>query len=167
MTEETQNNPAAAAEEKKAPKAQISLQKMFVKDISFEAPNSPQIFQQQSQLEVQLNIGQQARPMENNDYEVLITVTVTAKAGEQTAYLVEVQQGGVFHIEGLEQAQTHGALGAYCPSVLFPYARQIISDLVGNGGFPPLLLQHMNFDAMYADQMRRQQEEAAKNEQAK
>ncbi len=165
MTEETQNNPAAATEDQKAA-PQIALQKMFVKDISFEAPNSPAIFQQQSQLDVQLNIGQQARPMENNDYEVLLTVTVTAKAGEQTAYLVEVQQGGVFHIEGLEQAQTHGALGAYCPAVLFPYARQIISDLVGNGGFPPLLLQHMNFDAMYADQMRRQQEEAAKKEEA-
>lgn len=162
MTEEVQNAGAAAADSQPAP--QIVMQKMFVKDISFEAPNSPDIFKVQSQLEVSLNINQQAKPLENNEYEVLLTVTVTAKAGEQTAYLVEVQQGGVFLIAGLDNAQTHGALGAYCPAVLFPYARQIISDLVMHGGFPPLVLQHMNFDAMYADQMRRQQEENTKQD---
>ncbi len=138
---------------------QLNIQKMFVRDISFEAPNSPDIFGDQGQMDVQLNISQKAKPLSDDVYEVVLTVTVTSKMGDKTAYLVEVQQGGLFGIRGFEKAQLHAALGSYCPGVLFPYARQVISEQVAHGGFPPLVLQHMNFDAMYAEQMRKQQEE--------
>lgn len=155
MTEET-----AAANGQAQDSGQIVIQKLFVKDVSFEVPGAPQIFQEQGQLEVSLNLAQKAQPIADDHYEVVLTLTVTTKNGEKTAYLAEVQQAGIFGIRGLEQAQTHAALGIYCPTVLFPYARQMVSELVSQGGFPPLMLQHINFEAMYAEQMRKQQEQA-------
>ncbi len=159
----TENNAQAGAEQPAGTNAQLNIQKIFVNDISFEAPNSPEVFREQAQLDVQLNMSQKAKPVGDDTFEVLLAVTVTAKMGEKTAYLAEIQQGGIFGISGLDQPQLHAALGTYCPSVLFPYARQLIADLVGHGGFPPLVLQHINFDAMYADQMRQSQQAAAEN----
>ncbi len=93
--------------------------------------------------------------MAENVYEVVLTVTVTCKLAEKTAYLAEVQQAGVFGMSGFDMANRDAVLATYCPNVLFPYARQIVSDLIQNGGFPPFLLQPINFEALYAEQMRR------------
>lgn len=141
--------------------AQLSLQKVYIKDASFEVPGAPQIFQEQGQPQIQLNLQQQIGVLADNIYEVVLTVTVTCKLAEKTAYLAEVQQAGIFGIAGFDDAGRDAILGSYCPNLLFPYVRQIISDLVQNGGFPPLFLQPINFDALYAEQARRRSEGAS------
>ncbi len=138
--------------------AQLNLQKVYIKDASFEVPGSPQIFQEQGQPQVQLNLQQKVAMLGENVYEVVLTVTVTCKIVEKTAYLAEVQQAGIFGVAGFDVASRDAVLSTYCPNVLFPYARQMISELVQNGGFPPFLLQPINFDALYAEQARRQTE---------
>jgi preprotein translocase subunit SecB len=135
--------------------AQLSLQKVYIKDASFEVPGAPAIFQEQGQPQVQLNLSQQVGTLAENVYEVVLTVTVTCKLAEKTAYLAEVQQAGVFGMSGFDAGNRDAVLATYCPNVLFPYARQVVSDLIQNGGFPPFLLQPINFEALYAEQMRR------------
>jgi preprotein translocase subunit SecB len=140
---------------------QLVLQKIYVKDVSFEVPGAPQIFQEFGEVEhtapqVQLNIGHQAMDLGNDLYEVVLSVTLTCTLGERTAYLAEVEQAGIFGIAGFSDEDRAGVIGSYCPNLLFPYARQIISSMVLEGGFPPFLLQPINFDALYAEQMRRQ-----------
>jgi preprotein translocase subunit SecB len=139
---------------------QLMLQKIYVKDVSFEAPNAPQIFQEigeneQTQPQVQLNLGQRATDLGNDLYEVVLSLTLTCTLGERTAYLAEVHQAGVFGIAGFSEQDHAGIIGSYCPNLLFPYARQVISSLVLEGGFPPFLLQPINFDALFAEQQRR------------
>jgi preprotein translocase subunit SecB len=140
--------------------AQLSVQKIYIKDASFEAPNAPHVFQDQTQPQIQLSLGQAANALAADVYELVLTVTVTCKLGEKTAYLAEVQQAGIFGVAGFDEASRDAVLGSYCPNVLFPYARQAISDLVQNGGFPPFFLQPINFDALYAEAMRRRAEGA-------
>ena len=139
---------------------QLMLQKIYVKDVSFEAPNAPQIFQEigendAQQPQVQLNLGQRATDLGNDLYEVVLSLTLTCTLGERTAYLAEVQQAGLFGITGFSELDHAGIIGSYCPNLLFPYARQVISSLVLEGGFPPFLLQPINFDALFAEQQRR------------
>ena len=155
MTEENKTATPQAANPDNAP--QMSLQKIYVKDVSFETPNAPEIFNEQGQPEIKMNLNQKVKKIADNTYEVVLSVTVTCKILEKTAYLVEVQQGGVFSLVNFEESMLHQTLGSYCPNVLFPYARQIISDLVMNGGFQPLLLQPVNFDQLYAQQMQQAQ----------
>jgi len=141
-----------------ASQPQLVMQKIYVKDVSFEAPNAPQIFQEigeNEQPQVQLNLGQKAADLGNGMFEVVLSLTLTCTLGERTAYLAEVEQAGVFGIAGFSEADQAGILGSYCPNLLFPYARQVISSLVLEGGFPPFLLQPINFDALYAEQQRR------------
>jgi preprotein translocase subunit SecB len=138
--------------------AQLQLQKIYIKDASFEVPSAPQIFQEQGQPQVQLNLEHKVGTLAQDVYEVILTVTVTCKLEEKTAYLAEVQQAGIFGVLGFDAASRDAVLATYCPNVLFPYARQAISDLIQNGGFPPFLLQPINFDALYAEQQRRQAE---------
>jgi preprotein translocase subunit SecB len=138
---------------------QLTLQKIYVKDSSFEAPNAPQIFQElgegDQEPQVELNLSQQSSKVADNVQEVVLTLTLTCKVGEHTAYLAEVHQAGIFGIAGFSAEDEGGILGSYCPNLLFPYARQVISALVLEGGFPPFLLQPINFDALYAEQQRR------------
>jgi preprotein translocase subunit SecB len=142
-----------------ASQPQLMLQKIYVKDVSFEAPNAPQIFQeigeQDLQPQVQLNLGQRATDLGGDMYEVVLSLTLTCTLGERTAYLAEVQQAGLFGIAGFSEGDHAGIIGSYCPNLLFPYARQVISQLVLEGGFPPFLLQPINFDALFAEQQRR------------
>ena len=142
-----------------AEQPQLSLQKIYTKDVSFEAPNAPQVFQDmgtaQAQPQVQLNLSQKAGEIGGDTYEVVLTLTLTCTLEERSVYLAEVHQAGIFGIAGFAEADRDAILGSYCPNVLFPYARQAISDLVQNGGFPPFLLQPINFDALYAEQRRR------------
>ena len=141
-----------------ASQPQLVMQKIYVKDVSFEAPNAPQIFQEideTSQPQVQLNLGQKATDLGNDLFEVVLSLTLTCTVGERTAYLAEVEQAGVFGIAGFSNEDQAGIIGSYCPNLLFPYARQVISSMVLEGGFPPFLLQPINFDALFAEQQRR------------
>lgn len=157
---ENENAVANGAEQAGAV-GQVAIQKIYVRDSSFEVPNAPMIFQEQGQPNIQLNIGQKVQQLADAVFEVVLTVTVTCKIADKTAYLAEVQQAGIFTVSGFDQPSTHAVLNTFCPSNLYPFARQAICELTVNGGFPPFLLQPLNFDQMYADQMRRR--EAAGN----
>lgn len=149
------NNDQASAQDNQP---QLVLQKIYVKDVSFEAPSAPQIFQdidEKEQPQVQLNLGQKATDLGDNLYEVVLSLTLTCTVGQRTAYLAEVEQAGLFGIAGFSETDHAGIIGSYCPNLLFPYARQVISSLVLEGGFPPFLLQPINFDALFAEQQRR------------
>jgi len=154
MTEE--QTPEVAAEEQPQ-QAQFQLQKLYMKDVSFELPNAPQIFQDDGQVEIKMNLAQRVENLAEGVHEVVLTVTVTANLAEKTAYLVEVQQAGIFAISGLNEQATHAAVNTLCPHTLFPYARRAITDLVADGGFPPLVLQPINFDQIYAQRMQEAQ----------
>jgi preprotein translocase subunit SecB len=155
-------NPLAnGADTSAVAQGQVGVQKIYVKDASFEAPGAPHIFQEQSQPQVQLNLNQSVNGLADGVYEVVLAVTVTCKFGDKNAYLAEVKQAGVFNVSGFDQSNLHGVLGTFCPNTLFPYARQAISDLVLAGGFPPFLLQPINFEQIYIDQLRRRAAETA------
>lgn len=138
----------------------IALQRVYVKDSSFEAPNSPEIFTGEWAPTVQLNISTATKDLGNGAYEAVLSVTVDAKQGEKSAFLIEVQQAGVFVLQGLEAADLQRALMVFCPQQLYPFAREIVSDLSSKGGFPALQLQPVNFDAIATQAMRQQQEAA-------
>ena len=161
MAEEL-NQDAAAQEPQQ--QAQFQLQKLYMKDVSFELPNAPQIFQEDGQVEIKLNLAQKVESLSEGVDEVVLTVTVTANLGEKTAYLAEVQQAGIFSITGLGEQARHAALNTLCPHTLFPYARRTITDLVAEGGFPPLVLQPINFDQIYAQRMQEAQAQASSAE---
>ena len=142
---------------------QFAIQKIYLKDVSFESPNSPQAFtdgEWKPQINVQINSSHQA--IADDTYEVLLNITVTAKQNEKTAFLVEVKQAGVFTLSGFPEENLGGMLGAYCPETLFPYAREAVSEFISKGGFPQLLLAPVNFNALYSQQM--QQQSAAQSE---
>ena len=153
MAEE--QTPEATAEEQQ--QAQFQLQKLYMKDVSFELPNAPQIFQDDGQVEIKMNLAQRVENLADGVHEVVLTVTVTANLGEKTAYLAEVQQAGIFAISGLNEQATHAAVNTLCPHTLFPYARRAITDMVADGGFPPLVLQPINFDQIYAQRLQEAQ----------
>lgn len=132
---------------------QFHLQKIYVKDVSFELPNAPQVFSAKQSGEIKLNLAQRVNDIGKNTFEVVLTVTVTAKAGDNTAYLAEVHQAGLFNIAGLNDAQRHAALNTICPQTLFPYATRVITSLVADGGFPPLVLQPINFEGVYQQRL--------------
>ena len=128
---------------------QFVLQKIYVKDLSFETPNSPQVFLEKWEPDIKLQLGNKASSLDETTHEVVLEVTVTAKLKDKTAFLVEVQLAGIFNISGYDQSQLAAVTGSACPQVLFPYAREVISDLVTRGGFPQLLLTPINFEALY------------------
>jgi len=145
---------------------QFQLQKIYLKDISFETPNSPAVFTEKWEPTVNVELQTSGTPLADNVQEVVLTVTVTVKLGETTAYLVEVHQAGVFTVAGFSEQEMPQLLGSYCPNVLFPYAREAISDLVAKGGFPQLLLAPVNFDALLNQHMQEQGEARGDGEEA-
>ncbi|ATM98886.1 MULTISPECIES: protein-export chaperone SecB [Enterobacterales] len=139
----------------------FQIQRIYTKDISFEAPNAPQVFQKEWQPEVKLDLDTSSNTLAENVYEVILRVTVTATMDNETAFLCEVQQAGIFTVEGIEGTQLAHCLGAYCPNVLFPYARECITNLVSRGTFPQLNLAPVNFDALFMNYLQQQQTDAA------
>lgn len=131
---------------------QFSIQKIYTKDISFETPNAPKIFTEKWEPSVDFNLGTHVEPLDDDLYEVVLTVTVTVKCDDTNAYLVEATQAGIFSLNGFSEQEMGPMLGSFCPNILFPYAREVVSDLVAKGGFPQLLLAPVNFDALYAQQ---------------
>lgn len=133
--------------------AQFQIQKLYAKDVSFELPNAPQVFQETGQADVKMSLAQRVEDLGENLHEVVLTVTVTASIDEKTAYLAEVAQAGIFLISGFNEQAAHAVMNTMCPNTLFPYARRSISELVSDGGFPPLTLQPVNFEQLYAQRM--------------
>lgn len=139
---------------------QFEIQRIFVKDVSFESPNTPHTFVEEWKPEVTLNLETKSTRIQDNTHEVVLSITATVNTGDKTAFLIEVNQAGVFMISGFPENQLHQMLGSFCPNVLFPYAREAVSDLVVRGGFPQLILAPVNFDALYAQHMEKQGGEA-------
>jgi preprotein translocase subunit SecB len=130
---------------------QVSLQTVYLKDCSYESPNGPRLPTNQTwEPKFQLNMNTSAEELSPETREILLTITVEAKQGDATLYLVEVKQAGVFIITGTSTEDLKRLIGSFCPSVLFPYAREVISDLIVKGGFPNFLLPLVNFDALFA-----------------
>ena len=153
----------AAGEQAQAP--QFNIQRIFTKDISFESPNAPAIFTKEWKPEIKLDIDTSTNKLDESVFEVMLSVTVTASLGEETAFLCEVQQAGIFAIGEMPDQNKAHMLGSYCPNLLFPYARETISNLVNRGTFPPLNLAPVNFDAIFAAYMQKRAQEAQASQQ--
>jgi len=146
----------------------VQVEKVFVKDLSLEIPNAPQIFAEQLQPQLEMQIQTQGQKLTEQHYEVTVTATVTAKAGERTVFLVEIAQAGIFLLANIAPQDIEPVLGITCPTILYPYLREAVSDTVTRGGFPAVLLQHMTFDHLYLSRVQeRQQGGAAPKELAR
>jgi preprotein translocase subunit SecB len=133
---------------------QIAIQKIYVKDFSFESPHTPDVFTRTDwSPKTNLNLRSSHTTGSKNSHEVVLTITIEAKEGDQTFFLVELQQAGLFHIAGYGEDEFKAIVGSYCPNILFPYARESVANIVSKGGFPEFLLQPINFDALYAQGM--------------
>ncbi len=148
-----------AEENTNQPERLFNIQKIYVKDVSFETPNSPAIFTQQWDPKVEFNLSSSGQQVQEGVFEVNLTVTLTVKIEQKTAYLVEVNQAGIFSVSGFQNEEIGHLLGSYCPNLLFPYAREAVSDIVSRGGFPPMLLAPVNFDALYAQHVQQMQQQ--------
>lgn len=137
----------------------FSIQKIYTKDISFESPNTPELFTTDFQPQLGVDLNVESSKLGDDIYHVVLRVTATTKVEDKTAFLCEVEQAGIFTLKGFEDAEMGYLLGAGCPNTLFPYAREVVSDLVQRGGFPQLLLEPVNFDAMYHSHLQNQQSE--------
>jgi preprotein translocase subunit SecB len=140
----------------------FSIEKIYVKDASLEIPNAPQIFTDRTQPQVSIELGNLVQVLEEGVFEVAIKVTVTSKIADKTVFLVEVTQAGIFQIRNVPEENIEMIAGITCPNILFPYAREAVSDLVVRAGFQPVLLNPINFEALYAQQ-KQQQAEAAQS----
>lgn len=161
MADEQQVN---GADQAPAQQQAFAIQRIYTKDVSFEAPNVPNIFRKEWQPELSLDLNVKNTKIEPSVYEVVLKVTATNKIGDDVAFLAEVHQAGIFTIsDGLEEGQVAQLLGAFCPNILFPYARECLSSLVSRASFPQLNLAPVNFDAVFAQhlQQRAQQQAAA------
>jgi preprotein translocase subunit SecB len=144
----------------------VGMQRVYLKDSSFEAPNSPAIFIGEWQPTVQLNINTSTTDLGDGAFEAVLKITVEAKQGDKIAFLIEVQQAGLFIFQGLELPDLQRALMIFCPQQLYPYAREAVADFSNKGGFPALQLQPVNFEAIAAEAMRRQAAQAGQGESA-
>ena len=149
------------AEQQQAGK-QISIQKIYVKDFSFESPNSPTVFTTGDwSPKTNLNLRSSHTQGENDQSEVVLTITVEAKHEDKTLFLIELHQAGLFQISGYEEKEFGVVVGSFCPNILFPYARESISGIISKGGFPEFLLQPINFDALYSQSQQQREGDGA------
>lgn len=139
---------------------QFGIQRIYVKDMSLEVPNSPKIFLENWEPEMNMDINTKADPLEKDSYEVVLTLTITVKIKTTVAFLVEVKQAGIFTLQGFPEEQMRPMLGAFCPNVLYPYARATVTDLVVRAGFPQLYLTPVSFDSLYEQHERERQKQA-------
>lgn len=154
--------PNEAMPENTADSVQFVIQRVYIKDTSFEAPHTPQIFQQTWEPDLSLDVNTQHKKLDENVYEVVLTITSTVKIKETHAFVCEVKQAGIFTVQGASDTQLDHILNSYCPNILFPYARETISSQVVRGSFPQLVLAPINFDALY---MQKLEEDKAKSGQ--
>jgi preprotein translocase subunit SecB len=142
------------AEQDQSPVFQI--QRIYLKDLSLEQPNSPQVLLEQTQPQVDIQLSMAAEAVAQGLFEVTVTATVTTKVGDKTLFLVEAKQAGIFEIRNVPAEQQQGILGVVCPQMLYPYLRAIVSDVCTRAGFPPILLAEVNFQAMFEAQQQQQ-----------
>jgi len=141
------------------PENQFVIQKIYLKDASFESPSSPESFRfEKWEPQVSMNLNSSNKRITDDQFEAVLKLTVSVENEQKTAFLVEIEQGGVFLIKGFNSADLGYMLGSQCMNVLYPYAREVISEMVVKGGFPPFYLQPMNFDAVYAQHLQKQQQ---------
>lgn len=157
MAEETQET----KKNQDTQQSEFAVQKIYTKDLSFEAPNALDAFQQEWKPELNLNLQSNAVALDEQHHEVVLTVTVTVKNEKKVAFLVEVKQAGIFTLVNFPKEQMGPILGSVCPSIIFPYVREVVSDVVVRGGFPQLCLAPINFDALYAQSVQKQKEQQA------
>ena len=138
---------------------QFSIKKLYIKDISFETPNSPKIFQSKWEPEQDVHLHSHSADLDAGEYEVVLMVTVTLSTGGKTAFIAEAAVAGIFGITGLASDELGPTLGSYCPQILFPYARELISSLAVRGGFPPFIMAPVNFEKLYQDHISAQLKE--------
>lgn len=153
-----QNTKTNSQEPQESQEPLFSIEKIYVKDLSVEVPNAPQIFLEQEAPQVEVQLDNVTNDLGDGAFEVVLTITLTSKLTDKTVFLVEVGQAGIFRLANIPTEQIDGLLGVACPNILFPYAREVISDVVVRAGFPPLVMQPINFEAIY---MARQQEAQA------
>ncbi len=139
---------------------QFVIQKIYTKDLSFETPNSPAIFRQDWKPELDMQMTNEYQKLDDTTHEVTLVLTVTAKLGDKTGFLAEVKQAGIFTMSGHADEQMGPLIGSYCPNILFPFAREVVADIVQKGGFPQIVLAPVNFDALYMNQLKRAQQAA-------
>ena len=151
-----------AAAQSEQPQQQFMMQRIYTKDLSFESPGTPAIFKKQWQPKINVDLNTNSSAIdEAGNYEVVLTITVTAKVEEESAFLIEVQQAGIFFVKGIEGEQLRRVLGTAAPNILFPYARETIDSLCVKGAFPPVMLAPVNFDALYQQAVQQSQAQAA------
>jgi len=155
MTEKEPSKEAQTAAAADASAQLFKILRVYIKDVSFESPQAPKVFTQSTQWQpnVSLHLNTESKVLDNDNYEVELTVTATVKLGEDVAYLIEIKQAGLFMIKGFETERLGPMLGSFCPNILFPFAREEIAALVQKGGFPQMLLDPVNFDALYAQHL--------------
>lgn len=139
----------------------FQIQRMYLKDLSLEQPNSPQILLEQAQPQVDINLAMAANGVADGIYEVTVTATVTTKVKDKVLFLVEAKQAGIFQVRNLPKESLDLVLSITCPNILFPYARETVSDSITRSGFPPFLLAPVNFEALYQQRMQQQQQQPA------
>jgi len=150
-------------EKKRKTEPQFAVRRIYTKDLSYEAPHAPEIFLWEGQPKHELNLNTKPAKLDDNTFEVVLSVTITTKVADKTAWIVEVHLAGVFELRGFSDAELNRVLGAFCPNLLFPYASEVVSNLVAKGGFPPFVLQPVNFDALFEQH---QQQLADRNQRA-
>jgi preprotein translocase subunit SecB len=139
----------------------FGIEKLYVKDLSLEVPNAPEIFLEREQPQIEIQLNTSGRGVGEGVFEVVLTVTVTAKSGDKTVFLVEVGQAGIFRIQNVPEEQLEPLIAVACPNILFPYAREAVSDAVSRAGFQPIVLQPVNFEGMYMQRLQQQAEAGA------
>ncbi len=149
MSENTREQPPSADAQAAAQQPLFQIEKLYIRDLSLEVPNAPQIFMQAETPQLEIQVRNEATQFADGLFDVVVTVTVTARSGEKTVFLAEVAQCGIFQIRGITPNDLEPLLAIACPTVLYPYAREAISDLVTRGGFPSVVLQPMSFEQMY------------------
>jgi preprotein translocase subunit SecB len=141
---------------------QVLLQRIYLKDASVEVPQAPQVFTRQGTPQLDVQVGTATSMLSAGVFQVMLTVTITAKLGDETTFLVEVHQAGIFQVSGFAaEAEIQAVLAGYCPGVIFPFAREAVADLIQRTGFPPVLLQPINFEALYVEHLTRARETGA------
>lgn len=137
----------------------FSVEKIYLKDLSLEIPNAPQVFGERETPKIDLSLRNDVGELEAGVYEVVLTCTITAKARERTVFLVEAAQAGIFQLRNLPKEQLDHALNVYCGTVLFPYLRETVSNVVSRGGFPPFVMNHVSFEQLYEERLQQQQQQ--------
>jgi preprotein translocase subunit SecB len=150
------------AEQEQAAEKQLAISKIYAKDFSFESPQAPGVFTTGDwNPQTNLNLRSTHNALEGNAHEIVLTITVEAKDGDNTLFLVELHQAGIFEISGYGKEELEAIVGSFCPNILFPYARETIASIIQKGGFPEFVLQPINFDALYLQAKQQQQAQGA------